>query len=46
MLLKDKLESGDKEKSKAAVQETLGWLEATIEIESLFEGTVYSCSLS
>ena len=33
-------------KSKAAVQETLGWLEATIEIESLFEGTVYSCSLS
>ena len=28
------------------MQETLGWLEATIEIDSLFEGTDYSCSLS
>ena len=44
--LKDKLEDGDKEKIEAAVQETLGWLKATIEIDSLFEGTDYSCSLS
>ena len=49
----DKLEGGDKEKIKAAVQETLDWLEenqlaeqATIEIDSLFEGIDYSCSLS
>ena len=27
------------------MQETLGWLEATIEIESLFEGTDYSSVL-
>ena len=28
------------------MQETLGWLEATIEIESLFEGAGYLCLLS
>ena len=28
------------------MQETLGWLEATIEIESLFEDAGYSCLLS
>ena len=44
--LKDKLADGDKGKIEAAMQETLGWLEATIEIDSLFEGIDYSCSLS
>ena len=28
------------------MQETLGWLEATIEIDFLFEDIDYSCSLS
>ena len=52
-LLKDKLEGGDKEKTNAAVQEALDWLEgkqladqATNEIYSLFECIGYSCSLS
>ena len=44
--LKDKLEDGDKGKIEAAVQETLGWLEATIEIDFLFEDIDYSCSVS
>ena len=30
--LKDMLEGGDKEETKAAVQETLGWLEANTEM--------------
>ena len=33
-----------KEKTKAAVQETLGWLEANTEIVSTCEGTDYSGS--
>ena len=44
--MKNKLEGGSKEKIKAAVQETLGWLEANTEIVSLCEGTDYSGSLS
>ena len=45
-MLKPKLEGGDERKIEAAVQWTLGWLEATIEIDSLFEGIDYSDSLS
>ena len=45
-MLKRKLEGGDERKIEAAVQWTLGWLEATIEIDSLFEGIDYSDSLS
>ena len=33
-------------KIETAVQETLGWLEATVEIDSLFEGIDHSHSLS
>ena len=45
-MLKPKLEGGDERKIEAAVQWTLGWLEATIETDSLFEGIDYSDSLS
>ena len=48
----DKLEGGNKEEIKDAVQETSDWLEGISwhtgypEIDSLVEGIGYSCSLS